>query len=131
MSEPRLRTDKDDDPLRKDRANGASGFRGWGGDRWLESGPRSGGGPQRRHSKVGEGWLVQGCERAEDLTLIEDEARFVGDRAVEVDGVVGEADHVVIHTRARPTIPDIDGVSDSGYLNSSSILDISPNYPNI
>jgi pyruvate/2-oxoglutarate dehydrogenase complex dihydrolipoamide dehydrogenase (E3) component len=64
------------------------------------------------------------ADRADGLTLIENEARFVDERTVEADGVVYRSDHVVINTGARPTLLDIDGLSGSGYLDSSSILDI-------
>ncbi len=62
--------------------------------------------------------------RADGLTLIESGARFVDVLTVEADDVAYRADHVVINTGARPTLPDITGLSDSGYLTSSSILDV-------
>lgn len=71
----------------------------------------------------------KGLERWEDLDLIMGEARFTGPKTVTValnDGGERElqADTIVINTGARPRIPDLSGLSDVPYLDSTSIMEL-------
>lgn len=68
-------------------------------------------------------------ERHETLELIMGEARFVGERKLEValrDGGVRRlaADHVFINAGARPTVPALDGLDDVPFLDSTSIMEL-------
>lgn len=61
----------------------------------------------------------------ENLTLFQEEARFVDDRTIELTAT-GErhtADNVVIAAGSHPIVPDaIDGLTDSDYLTSDDAL---------
>lgn len=63
-------------------------------------------------------------ERSDNLTLVEDSARFVSEHSLQVDGVQYRADTVVINTGAQPTVPDVPGLGESGYLTSTEALDL-------
>ena len=71
----------------------------------------------------------KGLERWEGLDLIMGEARFTGPKTVTValnDGGERElqADTIVINTGARPRIPDLNGLSNVPYLDSTSIMEL-------
>lgn len=63
-------------------------------------------------------------DRADNLTFLHDRARFVDQGLVQVNGVVYRAERVVINTGARPTVPDVPGLSESGFLTSTEVLDL-------
>ena len=52
------------------------------------------------------------------------EARFAGHDRVEVDGAVIRFKKAVIATGARPVVPPIEGLSESGYLTNESIFSL-------
>jgi len=56
------------------------------------------------------------------LTLYEDEAVFVDDRTVDVDGESVSADKVVVATGSRPLVPPIDGLDEVEYMTSTEAL---------
>jgi len=61
--------------------------------------------------------------RAKDsLTLYKDEARFVGDRTVEVGGDEIRGEKVVVATGSSPLVPPIDGLEEVGFLTSNEAL---------
>lgn len=60
--------------------------------------------------------------RCENVTVFRGAARFVGPKRVSVNGEVIEAKHVVIAAGARPMIPDIPGLAESGYHTSDTIM---------
>lgn len=65
----------------------------------------------------------------ENLTFISGEARFTGEKEIEVQLSPEEkwrlrADTIVINSGSRPAIPDIPGLADTPYLTSRSILDV-------
>lgn len=68
-------------------------------------------------------------ERA-GVELIRGQARFVGDRRIEVSGGAGggpttlTADNIVINTGLRPAIPRIEGLDAVPYLTSTSIMEL-------
>ncbi|HDH27327.1 MAG TPA: dihydrolipoamide dehydrogenase [Actinobacteria bacterium] len=64
------------------------------------------------------------AERATNLTLVENWARFVGPHAVEAGGAVYRAARIVINTGARPTVPDLPGIGEVPILDSTSALDL-------
>ena len=59
----------------------------------------------------------------ERLQLVRGHGRFVAPRAVEVDGVRYQSEHVVINVGARAAVPKIPGLSDVPYFTSSTLLD--------
>jgi pyruvate/2-oxoglutarate dehydrogenase complex dihydrolipoamide dehydrogenase (E3) component len=68
-------------------------------------------------------------EETRNLDLVHGEARFTGPRALEVrlnDG--GErrltADLVFIDTGGRPRVPDLDGLQEIPYLDSTSVMEL-------
>ena len=63
-------------------------------------------------------------ESAPGLELIFGEARLTGPRTVEVNDRVLAADNVFINTGGRPAAPDVEGLADVGYLDSTSIMEL-------
>ncbi len=61
-------------------------------------------------------------ETTPGLDLVHGHARFVGSRAVEVDGARHEADAVIINTGARPAVPSIPGIEDVAWMDSTGIM---------
>jgi mercuric reductase len=59
-----------------------------------------------------------------DIEIVEGSARFVDGPALEVDGRRLEATHYLVATGAEPHVPDIPGVADSGYLTSTTAMDL-------
>ncbi len=57
--------------------------------------------------------------------LLTGPARFAGPDAVAVDGEVQSADRYLIATGASPAAPPIPGLAESGYLTSTTALDVS------
>ncbi|MDP9080340.1 MAG: dihydrolipoyl dehydrogenase [Bacteroidota bacterium] len=71
----------------------------------------------------------KGLEKAQNLDLLFGEASFTSDKAIAVkmnSGRVKElkADLIFINTGAKPFIPEIDGINDIGYLDSTSIMEL-------
>lgn len=62
----------------------------------------------------------------ENLTLVQGEARFVGEHTLDVEGEEVVADRVVIATGARPRVPDWPGIEDvrEDVLTSRELLDL-------
>lgn len=56
------------------------------------------------------------------VTVYEGDARFVGERTIEVDGTVITGGQVVIATGARPFIPDIPGIDEVPFETSDTIM---------
>ncbi len=69
-------------------------------------------------------------EKYEDLIgiygidLIRGEARFTGPDTVEVDGRLVRAGRFLVATGAAPWAPPIEGLDDTGYLTSTTALDL-------
>ena len=66
--------------------------------------------------------IEQGWQQADDRTLVQGEARFVGERTLDVDGRALHGEHVLVAVGTRPSIPPIDGVEDVPYLTSREAL---------
>lgn len=87
---------------------------------------------RRRKRDIVDSWSEgsrKGLERHDDLELIPGEARFTGIREMEIalgDGAIRRlvADHVFINAGARPATPPIPGLEGTGYLDSTSIMEI-------
>jgi pyruvate/2-oxoglutarate dehydrogenase complex dihydrolipoamide dehydrogenase (E3) component len=60
----------------------------------------------------------------EKLRLIRGHARFVGPRAIAVNGELVEAPQVVLNVGARSAVPDIAGLSDTPYFDSARLLEL-------
>jgi mycothione reductase len=58
------------------------------------------------------------------VTVYEGEARFVGERTIEVDGATIVGDRIVVATGARAFIPDVDGIDEVPFETSDTILRI-------
>ncbi|KRB87427.1 FAD-containing oxidoreductase [Noviherbaspirillum sp. Root189] len=58
------------------------------------------------------------------LTVIEGHARFVSNHAVTVNSATLEAPQIFINAGGRAAIPDIPGLTQAGYLTSSTILEL-------
>ncbi len=58
----------------------------------------------------------------EGLTLYKNEATFVGDRTVVVDGERVRGERVVVAAGSRPTVPPIDGLDTVAFLTSREAL---------
>jgi pyruvate/2-oxoglutarate dehydrogenase complex dihydrolipoamide dehydrogenase (E3) component len=71
----------------------------------------------------------KGLEKTENLTVIHGRATFSGAKNLKVTTLEGtelelEGEYIFIDTGAHSAIPDIDGLNDVNYLDSSSILDL-------
>jgi mercuric reductase len=56
--------------------------------------------------------------------LVDGNARFVPGPALEVNGAVVEAAHYLVATGAEPHVPNIPGLADSGYLTSTTAMEL-------
>jgi len=87
---------------------------------------------RRRKREIVESWSQgsrRGMERHDTLELIMGEARFVGEREVEValrDGGTRRlrAEKVFINAGGRPTVPDLPGLDEVPWLDSTSIMEL-------
>lgn len=59
-----------------------------------------------------------------EIDLIKGSARFVDTKTVDIGGRIVSAGRVLIATGAAPWVPPIDGLSDVGYLTSTSALEL-------
>jgi mycothione reductase len=71
--------------------------------------------------------IRRGLRSSSQHTLFEGEATFVDDRTVEIsggetDGVVVEADTVLVAAGTRPAVPPIDGIETVDYMTSTEAL---------
>ncbi len=66
----------------------------------------------------------QNVQNNDRITLYEGRAAFAAPDRVEVGGEVLTADKIVIATGARTYIPPLAGLEDSGYLTSTSVMEM-------
>ena len=66
---------------------------------------------------------IQEMGERDGVEFIHETARFVDDRAVEVDGQRYEPDYVVVATGSSPNIPDLPGINEVTYRTSKDVLD--------
>jgi pyruvate/2-oxoglutarate dehydrogenase complex dihydrolipoamide dehydrogenase (E3) component len=62
--------------------------------------------------------------QAERLTVVRGQARFVGERKVEVGGEVHSAQTIVINVGARPLVPPIDGLTEAPWLDNATVMQL-------
>lgn len=79
---------------------------------------------RQRLVKGFQDYRVDGIHHAPNVTLIMGKARFVDAQAVEVEGVRYEADQFIITTGSTPTIPDVPGLREAGYITSDEALEL-------
>ncbi|OCJ09126.1 mercuric reductase [Rhizobium sp. AC44/96] len=74
--------------------------------------------------------LISWFDAMEGMTVIYGQARFEDARTVAVNGERLTAPRIFLNVGARPTIPDMPGLSDISYLTSTSIihLDVLPRH---
>jgi pyruvate/2-oxoglutarate dehydrogenase complex dihydrolipoamide dehydrogenase (E3) component len=60
----------------------------------------------------------------DNVDLIRDHARFVGERTIEAGGERLEVDKVFINVGGRARIPDIDGLDEVNYLTNKDMLEL-------
>jgi pyruvate/2-oxoglutarate dehydrogenase complex dihydrolipoamide dehydrogenase (E3) component len=63
-------------------------------------------------------------EGMENVTLLRGHARFVGPKAIEVDGEGFEAERIFIDVGARARVPDFPGLDTIDYLTNSGMMDL-------
>jgi mycothione reductase len=61
---------------------------------------------------------------AEDMDFYEGEARFVGDRTLEVNDEQIEGENVFIAAGSRPLVPPLKGLENVPYLTNESVLEL-------
>lgn len=71
----------------------------------------------------------RGVENTEGVDLLMGEARFTGEKTLEVDLGGGEtrhlsADRVFINTGTRPSVPPVEGLDDVPFLDSTTIMEL-------
>ncbi|MBM7330898.1 FAD-dependent oxidoreductase, partial [Agrobacterium sp. S2] len=66
--------------------------------------------------------LASWFDSLETMDVIHGQAKFVGAKAVSVDGTDYTAPQIFINVGARPHIPDIPGLEDVPYLTSTSVI---------
>jgi pyruvate/2-oxoglutarate dehydrogenase complex dihydrolipoamide dehydrogenase (E3) component len=87
---------------------------------------------RKRKRDIVDEWSAgsrKGLERHESLELVEGEARFVGRRTVEVSHSGHpprriRAERIFINTGARPGHPDLPGLDEVDWLDSTSIMEL-------
>jgi pyruvate/2-oxoglutarate dehydrogenase complex dihydrolipoamide dehydrogenase (E3) component len=75
------------------------------------------------------GGNLKGIESTQNLNLLFGEATFTGEKTISVKPKTGRmkeftADLIFINTGAKPFVPEIEGLLDIPYLNSTTILDL-------
>ena len=70
------------------------------------------------------GHMEEGVRHAPGLTVYRDVGEFVSDYTMEVGGETIRAENVFIVSGARPLIPPIKGLEETGYLTSQNVWDI-------
>ncbi len=65
-----------------------------------------------------------GVAENSNVTLFEGEASFTGPREVRVNEETISADKIVIATGAKPLIPEIPGLEQSGFLTSTTVMEL-------
>jgi len=87
---------------------------------------------RRRKREIVEAWSEgsrKGMERHETLELVRGRARFVGMRELEVELRSGgtrrlAAEHVFLNVGGRPRVPDLPGLDEVPWLDSTSIMEL-------
>lgn len=75
-----------------------------------------------RIDPISEGGREYRATGTPNVTLIEGTARFVGDKVFDVEGRVISAPNVLLAAGARPVVPPIAGLVETGFHTSDSIM---------
>lgn len=70
------------------------------------------------------GRLTASLEQSERLDLVRGTARFQDQHTLEVDGQTFTAPSIIVSTGSRPSKPSIPGAEETGYLTSTSIMEL-------
>jgi pyruvate/2-oxoglutarate dehydrogenase complex dihydrolipoamide dehydrogenase (E3) component len=68
--------------------------------------------------------IRRGLEQSSRIELISGRARFVDPDRLQVDGRIIRAGKMIVATGAAPTIPDIPGLKEAGFLTNESVMDL-------
>ncbi len=79
---------------------------------------------RQRLVKGFQDYRVDGIHHAPNVTLIMGKASFVDAQAIEVEGVRYEADQFIITTGSTPTIPEVPGLREAGFITSDEALEL-------
>lgn len=78
----------------------------------------------RRYRAEGRQRMRHAIEEAENLDYYNQQARFVGERTLDVNGVTIRGDMVFVVAGARPLVPPVDELDRFPYLDNESVLDL-------
>ncbi len=70
-------------------------------------------------AEEGEHYRVEDCE---NVTVYRGHGRFVDHKVLDVDGERITADKIILGAGARPFVPDVPGLADSGFHTSDTIM---------
>lgn len=79
---------------------------------------------QQRLVKGFQDYRVEGIHRSPNATLIQGAARFTGPDRIEVDGVTYTADRFLISTGSTPSVPEVPGLVEAGYITSDEAMSL-------
>ena len=87
---------------------------------------------RRRKRGIVDDWVAgsrRGLEEREGLELVFGDARFTGERELEVELADGgsrrlRAERVFVNTGARPAVPPVDGLEEVSFLDSTSVMEL-------
>lgn len=82
-------------------------------------------GRMREHVDKEIDMIRRGLSRSNDLDYYSEPASFVAPYTLEVGGRRIKGDMILLCTGSKPLIPPIQGLEDTGYLTSSSVLHLS------
>src|SRR5947209_2830882 len=79
-----------------------------------------------RKDKIVGQWRsgVEGRLKNAGVTVLHGQARFTGERRVEVDGEVHRAETVILNTGARPVVPSLEGLDRVPWLHNGTLLEL-------
>ena len=75
-----------------------------------------------RIDPIAEGGRQYRATGSPNVTLVEGTARFVAPKVLDVEGRLLTADHILLAAGARPVIPPIPGLVETGFHTSDSIM---------
>jgi mycothione reductase len=78
----------------------------------------------RESRRQGERGIRESLAQTDGLDFYEGEARFAGERTVEVSGERIEGKNVFIAAGSRPMVPPLKGLEDVPYLTNESVLEL-------
>jgi len=68
--------------------------------------------------------MEEGVKHSEGLTMYQDVGEFIDDYTMKVGDEIIKAENIFIVSGARPFIPSIKGIEETGYLSSDTVWDI-------